>query len=503
MTLLLWILIALQLLMGAFDTLIHHEFLEKLAWRQSQRKELRLHGIRNLIYGFFFATLGFLIPQGGFAWLLIGVLAAELCITLIDFVEEDRTRKLPASERVTHTLMALNYGAILALVIPVLYGYAQQPTGLIPSDYGLWSLMMAVSAVGVTLFGLRDLHAASRLKRLSARSHIVELKPSHAPKTVLVTGGTGFIGKMLVPSLLGAGHAVIVLTRNPANASQFSGPVTVVTRLSDLPASSAIDVIINLAGAPVTRLWTRAHKREMMDSRLGITQDINRLIGRLTRKPELLISGSANGVYGANPEGLCTETSPVSLDGGFAQQLCRSWEAEADQSGIRTVKLRIGIALDFDGGSLGQMLVPTELGGGAIFGDGSQMMSWISRRDLVRMIGFIMDHGSIAGPVNAVAPNPVSNKVFTKAMSRRLFRPALLHIPGFLFHLLGGLGREIFLSDQYVLPETAIEAGFQFEEPEIEAAFDHIFVQNMAPKSATADQPRRPMNIGRLRKNTP
>src|SRR5579871_5097365 len=153
---LLWILIGIQIAMGAFDTFYHHEMTERLAWRPSQRHELQLHGVRNVLYALLFLTLGWLGVHGIWAIVVIAVLAAELVITLMDFVEEDLSRKLPASERVNHTLLALNYGAILTLLLPVLVEWAGRPTGIIFVSYGYWSLLAAAAAIGVVVFGMRD-----------------------------------------------------------------------------------------------------------------------------------------------------------------------------------------------------------------------------------------------------------------------------------------------------------------------------------------------------------
>src|SRR5271163_3245595 len=165
-SLLLWILISIQIAMGAFDTFYHHEMTERLAWRPSQRHELKLHGVRNIPYALLFLTLGWLEVHGLLAIIVIVVLVAEILITLMDFVEEVLSRKLPASERINHTLLALNYGAILVLLMPVLVGWAGRSTDVKLACYGYWSILAAVSAIGVALFGLRDLAAARRLARL-------------------------------------------------------------------------------------------------------------------------------------------------------------------------------------------------------------------------------------------------------------------------------------------------------------------------------------------------
>src|ERR1700722_13480303 len=165
-SLLLWILIGIQIAMGAFDTFYHHEMTERLAWRPSQRHELQLHGVRNILYALLFLTLGWLEVHGVWAIVVIAVLVIEVVITLMDFVEEDVSRKLPASERINHTLLALNYGAILVLLVPVLLGWATRTTALVPVSYGAWSIVVTLAAAGVALFGLRDLAASARVRRL-------------------------------------------------------------------------------------------------------------------------------------------------------------------------------------------------------------------------------------------------------------------------------------------------------------------------------------------------
>ena len=201
MTSLLWTLIAIQIVMGVFDTFYHHELTERLAWRPSQRYELQLHSLRNMLYAFLFLVLGWLEVHGLFAMFIIAVLVAEIVITLMDFVEEDMSRKLPASERINHTLLAINYGAILVLLLPVLIGWAMQPTGIKSAYAGLLSIVAAASAIGAALCGLRDFAASKRLARMTSApaAGLVEKLP--ARQTVLVTGATGFIGSRLVASL--------------------------------------------------------------------------------------------------------------------------------------------------------------------------------------------------------------------------------------------------------------------------------------------------------------
>ena len=179
MTSLLWTLIAIQIVMGVFDTFYHHELTERLAWRPSQRYELQLHALRNMFYAFMFLVLGWLEVHGIFAMFIIAVLLAEIIITLMDFVEEDMSRKLPASERINHTLLAINYGAILALLLPVLIAWASLPTGITSAYAGLLSIAAAAAAFGAGLFGLRDFAASRRLARMPsvAATGLVEKLP--------------------------------------------------------------------------------------------------------------------------------------------------------------------------------------------------------------------------------------------------------------------------------------------------------------------------------------
>src|SRR5258705_10916443 len=162
MTTMFWTLVAIQIAMAAFDTIYHHELTERLAWRPSQRHELKLHAARSLIYAVMFCVLGFAELHGVLAMVLMAALVIEVFITLADFIEEDMSRKLPASERVNHTLLAINYGAILVLAAPVLIGWAGEPAAIKLVSHGHWSALMAFATFGAVIFGLRDLLASRR-----------------------------------------------------------------------------------------------------------------------------------------------------------------------------------------------------------------------------------------------------------------------------------------------------------------------------------------------------
>jgi hypothetical protein len=466
----LWTLISIQIVMGAFDTLVHHEGSERLAWRASQKTELRLHGVRNFFYAVIFLCFGWVEPHGAFTILLTAILVAEVLITLWDFVEEDMTRKLPWTERINHTLLALNYGAILALAAPVLWQWSFLPSALIPVSYGWWSVLATVSALGVGLFSARDLLAAARSDRL-ARPDPAGLVAALPPRRhILVTGGTGFIGQRLVEALVAGGHFVTVLTRDPGKAEDLAHPVRVITGLDQIHNADRLDAIVNLAGDPIASgLWTSRKRARIINSRVEMTEALNALVGRLDNKPACLINGSAIGWYGLHDDETLTEEA--SFKPAFVHDVCARWEQAArplEQDGLRVVLLRIGLVLGVEGGILAKLLTPFEFGGGGAMGSGRQWMSWIERDDLVRIIARAVADETLAGPVNATAPVPVRNADFTKALAKALHRPAFLRLPAWLLSTaLGDMGRETMLAGQRVVPAKLVAAGFRFRHPEL------------------------------------
>ncbi|MBR0698083.1 TIGR01777 family oxidoreductase [Bradyrhizobium lablabi] len=477
MTPLLWILIAVQIAMGVFDTFYHHEFTERLAWRPSQRYELKLHGVRNMLYAFLFLVLGWLEVHGVFAIAIIAVLVVEVVITLMDFVEEDLSRKLPPSERINHTLLAINYGAILVLLLPVLIGWAMLPTRVELAYTGPLSIIAAASAVGAALCGARDFAAATRLGRMISVPAKMLVEKLPARQAVLVTGATGFIGSRLIASLTASGHQVIALIRNPAKAEMLRPPITLITSLDQLPADTRIDVIVNLAGEPIGNgLWTDAKRREILASRINMTADVVALIARLERKPSVLVNGSAIGWYGLWQDQVLTESAKSHAC--FSHELCEAWENAARPAGdygVRVACLRIGLVIGTDGGFITRMLTPFEFGLGGPLGSGKQWMSWIERDDLVRLIAHVIAKPELAGPINATAPIPVTNTKFTEELGRRLHRPAIFRVPAALLRTVGGdFADELLLGGQRVLPNKALSNGFVFRHETLRSAFDAI-----------------------------
>lgn len=456
--------LTLQIALGAFDTLYHHEFTERLTWRPAAARELRLHGLRNLIYAIVFGALGWSEWRGAFAWLFAALLTAEAVLTLWDFLVEDRTRLLPPSERVTHTLLAINYGVILALLAPELLRWAAASTGILPVHHGIWSWLMTAAVAGVLLWGVRDSFRATSLGR--SRPRAAALVMPHLPerRSVLITGGTGFIGRRLAEALVDAGHRVSILTRDKRKAAFMRGPVTLIDDLDRLGGDAAFDAIVNLAGEPHGR-WTAAKKRKLLGSRLAVTESVLRLIACSRVKPQVLVSGSAIGIYAEGTD-------------NFSRDLCEAWERcalAAEDHGVRVVLLRTGIVLDADGGPLGQMLLPFELGLGGRLGHGRQWMSWIHRDDLVALIACAIGDPAIRGPLDATAPAPVTNAVFAKELGHALRRPALFPVPAFILRaLLGQMADEIMLSGPRVLPAQATKAGFTFRYQTLNAALKQI-----------------------------
>lgn len=474
---LLWTLISVQIAMGLFDTLVHHEVTERLAWRASQKLELRLHGIRNFFYAVIFLTFAWTEPRGVFTLLFAAILVLEVIITLWDFVEEDLTRKLPWTERINHTLLTLNYGAILALLAPVLWQWSFLPSAMVPVSYGWWSVMASIAAFGVAVFSARDLLAASRSERLLKpdAAELVSALPSR--RHVLVTGGTGFVGVRLVEALVAAGHSVTVLTRDLRKADLLSHPVRVISDLGDIHSKDRVDAIVNLAGDPIANgLWTSGKRQRIIQSRVAMTNALEELIARLETKPDCLVSGSAIGWYGLRGDEVLTESATSAP--AFTHEVCEKWEQAAmkiSEHGVRVVALRIGLVLGVDGGMLARLLTPFEFGGGAKLGDGGQWMSWIERDDLVRVIAYAMTDEDLEGPVNATAPEPVRNAVFTKALAHALTRPAFLQIPAWLLSTaLGDMARETMLASQRVVPQRLLDRGFVFRQPELESMLRSI-----------------------------
>ncbi|MCX7062219.1 MAG: TIGR01777 family oxidoreductase [Gammaproteobacteria bacterium] len=295
---------------------------------------------------------------------------------------------------------------------------------------------------------------------------------------VLITGGTGFIGRELASSLLADGHSVTVLTREITSSGNRvpSGAKAI----RDLARADAVDAVVNLAGANLgAARWNPVTKMGFRTSRIDTTRRLVDWMSRLAVKPKVLVSGSAIGWYGPHGDDKLTETAPAGSD--FSATLCRDWEAEAQKAstlGVRVCTLRTGIVLGPDGpaggGALAQMLPAFRLGGGGPMGSGQQWMSWVHRADLIALIRFLIEREMASGPYNGTAPEPVTNAEFAKTLGRVLKRPAILPMPGFALKMIVGEMAEILLSGQRVIPQAALDQGFRFRFPTLEAALRDV-----------------------------
>ncbi len=488
---LLW-LVLFQAPLGAFDIVYHHEVTERLTWKASAARELRLHAWRNGFYVLIFLSFGWLAWEGLLAWLFGAVLLAEVVITLWDFLVEDRTRDLPPSERVTHTVLAIAYGAILALLGPVLAEWAARSTGLAVEPRGCLSWAMTLYAAGCAFWAWRDGRRSAAMARRAREPRDNPAAALPGRWSLLVTGGTGFVGQRLVQDLIDAGHDVTVLTRDRRKLRGFGGALRGIETLDALPPGVAFDGVIHLAGEPVANgRWTRTKKARILDSRVEGTRALVDWIGRQRLKPRVLVSASALGYYGHGGAGRFTERSKPRPSFGHA--VCSAWEAEAGRAeaqGLRVCTLRIGLVLDADGGALGQMMLPFELGLGGPVGSGTQGFSWIHRDDMVGLIVHALAEDAFAGPVNATAPQAITNRDFARALGRALHRPVVLPVPAWVLRLaLGQMAEELLLGAQTILPARAIASGYRFRYPEIDGALAAIVGRDLKQDEASSPAP--------------
>ena len=297
---------------------------------------------------------------------------------------------------------------------------------------------------------------------------------------VFMTGGTGFVGKTLTRYLIEQGHQVTVLTRKiPVNRTLSQG----VSLLEGDPTKrgewqrtvTQHEIIVNLAGASVFRKWDKKTKEIIRESRVLTTTNLVEALSDGVEKETTLISTSAVGYYGSRNDAILTEEASAGKD--FLAQVCVDWEKEAlkaEEFGVRVVLVRTGVVLGNDGGALAQMLLPLRLGLGGRLGKGDQYMSWIHINDLVNIIIHAGEAGTLSGPINAVAPNPVSNAVFTKALADVLHRPAILPAPGFALKLALGEFANVLLGSQRAVPQVLEESGYTFAFPLLKDAFSDL-----------------------------
>jgi uncharacterized protein (TIGR01777 family) len=293
---------------------------------------------------------------------------------------------------------------------------------------------------------------------------------------ILVTGASGLIGQALIPVLTTGGHRVSRLVRFKPQGG--GGEVYWNPAAGDIDAAKleGFDAVVHLAGEPITGRWTAEKKTVIRESRVKSTRLLCETLARASNRPRVLVAASASGYYGDRGDEVLREESGAGSF--FLSQVCQEWEAAtkpAVAGGIRVVNLRFGFILSLAGGGLAKMLPAFKMGAGGKIGSGKQYMSWIGIDDLLQIILFATTTETLTGPVNAVAPNPVTNLEFTKTLGRVLGRPAIFPMPAFVVRLaFGEMGEEILLASARIQPARLLSVGYQFRFPKLEGALRHL-----------------------------
>ena len=298
---------------------------------------------------------------------------------------------------------------------------------------------------------------------------------------VFVTGGTGLVGRVVIPMLLDRGDEVLCLTRDPARArGVLPSGTEILGGDPTMPGDwqdrlGTCEGVINLAGSPVAEgLWTNQRKQSIRRSRLSTTGNVVAALAACDQ-PMVLASASAVGYYGNRGEEALGEGSEPGS--GFLARLAVEWEhtaQKAEREKVRVALIRVGVVLSAEGGALARMLPAFRLGLGGPLGGGKQYFPWIHIRDLARLLIFVMDNGDIRGPVNAVVPDPPRQKEFAGALGRVLGKSAFIPLPGFALYCAMGELSGVLLASQRVVPNVLKAAGFKFEFDELEKALDDL-----------------------------
>jgi uncharacterized protein (TIGR01777 family) len=298
---------------------------------------------------------------------------------------------------------------------------------------------------------------------------------------IVIAGGSGFLGRPLADTLAAEGHEVIILTR--ASGTPRPGVRFVPWKPDGRSGAFArdldgADAVVNLAGESIAGArWTAEHKAAILDSRLKATRSLADAINRAAHPPAVFLSGSAVGYYGPLGDDIVTEDTPAGSD--FLAGVCVKWEAEANRASsprTRVVCIRTGLVLEKDGGALPQMLLPFKLFGGGPVGSGRQYWPWIHRDDWIGLVRWALGKDTVSGPMNATAPNPVTNRAFAAALGRALHRPAILPAPAFALRLmLGEMADALLLSGQRAIPAKAQHQWYTFRYEMLDNALTAVF----------------------------
>ena len=300
---------------------------------------------------------------------------------------------------------------------------------------------------------------------------------------ILVSGSTGFLGTFLIETLEREGHTIGRLVRPETGRGEANGATAQSIRWDpvagefDAAAAEGFDALVHLAGASIAGgRWTGSRKKLLRTSRVDATRHLMGVLSKLQRPPRVIVASSAIGYYGHRGDETLTETSAPGDD--FLATLSREWEAETARGaefGARLVSLRFGIILAAHGGALPRMALPFKMGVGGRLGAGRQWMSWLTLAEAAGMIEFALGNSGLAGPANAVTPNPVQNREFTRILAKTLRRPALFPVPEFALRLaLGEMAGALLLSSQRVMPSKLERNGYKFARSELTKALAEI-----------------------------
>jgi len=299
---------------------------------------------------------------------------------------------------------------------------------------------------------------------------------------VLVTGASGFVGSALGPSLTAGGHAITRLVRSTPRPGQAEIPWDPAAHSIPTPALEGFDAVVHLAGENIAARWTAEKKARIRDSRVQGTRLLCEALAQLIKPPKVLLCASAIGYYGDRGESTLREESAPGT--GFLAEVCQAWEAAAApaaQRGVRVVHLRLGVVLSPAGGALAQMLPPFRRGMGGVVGSGQQYISWIALDDVLGAMHHVLSTETLHGPVNVVAPQPVTNHAFTKTLGKVLGRPTVLPLPAFAARLaFGEMAEALLLASTRVVPVRLQASGYPFQYPELEGALRHLLGKETA-----------------------
>lgn len=294
---------------------------------------------------------------------------------------------------------------------------------------------------------------------------------------IAITGATGLVGSKLTSHLGAQSHEVIQVTRGKKSDQAIHWDPE--RNEIDAVGLEGCDAVVHLAGETIAQRWNAARKARILDSRVRGTTLLCQTLAKREYKPQVLISASAIGYYGDRGDTICDETTEPGK--GFLADVCVAWEKATEpaaHAGIRVVNLRIGLVLSRDGGALAKMLLPFQFGVGGVVGSGKQYYSWITMHDLIMAIDHCFRTEWVRGPVNAVAPNPVTNYEFTKTLGRVLRRPTIFPMPAFAARLaFGEMANETLLESTRVAPTRLLESGYQFEAQELEPGLRKVLAK--------------------------